>query len=328
MDDKYITCYCCGKKKIYDEFPPASNSTSYSNHGMSFLCIDCLCDKIDIRDLSTIDKMCQFLDLPFDADQWIKMSKDIDNKKILVLEYCRLMSNDKYADNDWYKYNQMWEKCRQYDDVISKLTSLHGDLLIYLRKKWGHIDDFTLDDYLRMEEYERHTLSHYPFKDEARKDMIRKLAKLSAIADHDISIGANKEATVILQSYTQFMRELGIKTETAKDENTIESLSELVAYLEKTGFLLNYKINENRDVVDRTIENMQQYVRRLFTDSSETLNEMYNSKILNGDGGTDITDEDIENLYTESEDECVEYEDTMDEIELEQMFRQVENEFK
>ena len=123
------------------------------------------------------------------------------------------------------------------------------------------------------------------------------------------------------------MKELGISTQTANSENTIESLSELVAYLEKTGFLLNYKITENRDIVDKTIENMQQYVRRLFTDSSETVNEMYNSKMINQESGTDITDEDIELLYSSSEEET-EFDDPMDEKELEKMFQQVEDEFK
>ena len=92
--------------------------------------------------------------------------------------------------------------------------------------------------------------------------------------------------------------------------------------------MLNYKITENRDIVDKTIENMQQYVRRLFTDSSETVNEMYNSKVLSTEAGTDITDEDIEQLYSESEEEGIELEDPMNELELENMFHQVENEFK
>ena len=73
---------------------------------------------------------------------------------------------------------------------------------------------------------------------------------------------------------------------------------------------------------------MQQYVRRLFTDSSETVNEMYNSKVLSTEAGTDITDEDIEQLYSESEEEGIELEDPMNELELENMFHQVENEFK
>ena len=328
MDGKFKICAECGKKQLLDLFPPTSNTSLYSDHGCSYICSECIAKKIDVNRLETVDKMCQFLDIPFDADKWIEMSKDYSQTYILILDYCSQVLNGKYADNDWYYLNQIWEKCREYNSVLDQLTSLHGDLLIYLRKKWGHIDDFNLEDYMRMEEYERHTLSHYPFKDEARRDMVRKLAKLSAISDHCISNGNNKEATTVLQSYNSLMKELGIRTETANDENTINTLSELVSYLERTGFLVNYRVTENRDIVDKPLENMQQYVKRLFTDSSETVNEMYNSKVLSAEAGTEITDEDIDALYAESEEDGIEYEDTLDEIELEKMFRQVENEFK
>ena len=328
MNEQYRTCPECGKQHTRDMFLPVSNSSFYGIDGTSYTCIECVASKIDRHDLGSIDKMCQFLDLPFDADRWLEMEKQYEKLGPLLIDYCQEMANGKYVDNDWFEYNKMWEKCREYNGVLDKLTAMHSDLLMFLRKKWGHIDGFTLEEYMRMEEYERHTLSHYPFKDEARRDMVRKLAKLSAISDHCIANGDNKEATTVLQSYNTLMKELGISTQTASNENTIESLSELVAYLEKTGFLLNYKITENRDVVDKTIENMQQYVRRLFTDSSETVNEMYNSKMLSQDGGTDITDEDIENLYAASEEDGVDYEDPMDEKELENMFLQVENEFK
>lgn len=324
----YKECAECGKKLKTDMFLPVSSSSKYSYNGYSYICIECIANKVDRKDLESIDKMCQFLDIPYDANRWIEMEKNYEKLGPLLIDYCQEMTNGKYVDNDWYKYNKMWEKCREYDSVLDELTSIHSDLLIYLRKKWGNIEDFTLEEYMRMEEYERHTLSHYPFKDEARRDMVRKLAKLSAIADHEISVGNNKEATTILQSYNTLMKELGIRTETSSSENTIESLSELVSYLERTGFLLNYKVTENRDIVDKTIENMQQYVKRLFTDSSETVNEMYNSKLLSSDGGTELTDEDIENLYSASEEEAIEYEDPMNEIELEKMFSQVEDEFK
>jgi hypothetical protein len=328
MNEQYRICPECGKQQTRDMFLPVSNSSLYGIDGTSYTCIHCIAQKIDRHDLGSIDKMCQFLDLPYDADKWLDMEKRYEKLGPLLIDYCQEMSNGKYVDTDWFEYNKMWEKCREYNGVLDKLTAMHSDLLMFLRKKWGHIDGFTLEEYMRMEEYERHTLSHYPFKDEARRDMVRKLAKLSAISDHCIANGDNKEATTVLQSYNTLMKELGISTQTASNENTIESLSELVAYLEKTGFLLNYKITENRDVVDKTIENMQQYVRRLFTDSSETVNEMYNSKVLSQDGGTDITDEDIENLYTASEEDGVDYEDPMDEKELENMFLQVEHEFK
>lgn len=328
MNEQYRTCPECGKKQKLDMYLPVSNSSLYNIKGASYICIECIANKIDRTDLSSIDKMCQFLDLPYDANKWIEMEKKYEKLGPLLIDYCQEMTNGKYVDNDWFTYNKIWDKCREYNNVLDELTAIHSDLLMYLRKKWGHIDGFTLEEYMRMEEYERHTLSHYPFKDEARRDMVRKLAKLSAIADHSIANGDNKEATTVLQSYNTLMKELGISTQTASNENTIESLSELVAYLEKTGFLLNYKITENRDIVDKTIENMQQYVKRLFTDSSETVNEMYNSKKLNTEAGTEITDEDIENLYSASAEEEIEYEEPMNEKDLEQMFQQVENEFK
>lgn len=327
MIERYRKCAECGKEHELDYYLPCAASSLYSKDGRTYICMECISKKINREDLGTIDKMCQFLDLPFDANEWIKMNKKYDKLGPLLIDYTTQMTNGKYADANWYQYNKIWEKCREYNNVLDELTELHGDLLIYLRKKWGHIEGFTLEEYMRMEDYERHTLSHYPFKDEARRDMVRKLAKLSAIADHCISNGDNKEATNVLQSYNSLMKELGIRTETANDENTINSLSELVAYLEKTGFLLNYKITENRDIVDKTIANMQQYVKRLFTDSNETVNEMYNSKQMSLDSGTGITDEDIENLYNASEEEGIEYEDALNEEELEKMFGQVEHEF-
>lgn len=328
MNNDFRFCPNCKQKRVGEYFLPTGNASLYGDNNTSYICIECIAGKINRKDLASVNKMCQFLDLPFDPNKWIEMEGKYEKLGPLLIDYCQEMVNGEYANNDWYVANQTWEKCREYGTMIEELTAIHSDLLMYLRKKWGHIDGFTLDEYLRMEEYEKHTLSHYPFKDEARRDMVRKLAKLSAISDHCIANGDNKEATTVLQSYNTLMKELGISTQTASNENTIESLSELVAYLEKTGFLLNYKINENRDVVDKTIENMQQYVRRLFTDSSETVNEMYNSKMLSQDGGTDITDDDIENLYAASAEDGVEYEDAMDEKELENMFLQVENEFK
>lgn len=329
MSDEYRICLECGKKMELDKFLPTSNKSKYSKDGSSYICIECIAKKINRNDLESIDKMCQFLDLPFDANKWIEMSKEYDKLGILLINYCQEMTNGEYKNLDWYRYNKMWEKSREYGTVVDKLTSMHEDLLIYLTKKWGEVSGFGLDEYIRMEEYERHTLSHYPFKDEARRDMVRKLAKLSAIADHCMSVGDNKEATTVLSSYNNLMKELGISTETTKDDNTIDTLSELVAYLEKTGFLTNYKINENRDVVDKTISNYESYVKRLFMDSNESLHEMFNQQAIANSSGTDISDQDIETMFDGNDkEEEVDLGEPMSEKDLGKMFEQVENEYR
>ncbi len=321
-------CPKCGQQKDLELFLPMAASSHYSIDGTSPICIECIAQHIDRKDLTTIDRMCQFLDLPFDADRWIQMESTYEKLGPLLLDYCFEMTKDNYQDSDWSKINALWSKAREYNGLIDKITSIHSDLLLYLRKKWGASSELTLDDYMRMEEYERHTLSHYPFKDEARKDVIRKLAKLSVLSDKSITDGNTKDAVSYLQAYNTLMKELGIGSEVANNEGSINTLSELVSYLEKKGFVLNYRINESRDVVDKTIENMQQYVRRLFMDSSETVNEMYNQKQLAEESGTFLDDDDLEALYANSGEDNVEIEETLNEEELEMMFRQVENEFR
>jgi len=321
-------CVMCDKSYDDEYFLPCGNAALFSSkNGTAPICISCVAQTIDPKDLHTIDKLCQYLDISFDPNRWIEMEAKYEKLGPLLIDYVQEMRSGQYAECDWSIQNKMWEKCREYGTLNDELTAMHADLLIYLRKKWGHIDGFTLDEYMRMEEYERHTLSHYPFKDEARRDMVRKLAKLSAIADHCIANGDNKEATTVLQSYNTLMKELGISTQTSTDENTIESLSELVAYLEKSGFLLNYRVSESRDIVDKTITNMEQYVRRLFTDSNETVNEMYQSAKIAEESGTQMDDEDIEQLYDTQETE-VDITDPLNEEEIEEMFKEVENEYK
>ena len=281
MDGKYRVCPVCGEKQPLELYLPTSNSCPYSINGASVICVVCMGQHIDRYKLETIDKMCQYLDLPFDANRWTEMEKDYEKLGPLLIDYCYEMRNGEYQDSDWQQVNSLWKKAREYNGLVDQMTAMHSDLLLYLRKKWGASSDLVLDDYLRMEEYERHTLSHYPFKDEARKDVIRKLAKISVLSDKSITAGNTKDAVSYLQAYNTLMKELGIGNEIANNEDSINTLSELVSYLEKKGFVLNYRINESRDVVDKTIENMQQYVRRLFNDSQETVTEMYNQKSFN-----------------------------------------------
>lgn len=135
MNEQYRTCPECGKKQKLDMYLPTSNSSVYNIKGMSYICIECIANKIDRKDLGSIDKMCQFLDIPYDANKWIEMEKRYEKLGPLLIDYCQEMMNGKYVDNDWFKYNKIWEKCREYDTVVDELTALHSDLLMFLRKK-------------------------------------------------------------------------------------------------------------------------------------------------------------------------------------------------
>lgn len=69
MEGKYRLCPFCGKKINTELFPPVSNSSKYNINSSSVMCVNCICERISKNNLETIDKMCQFLDIPFDADR-------------------------------------------------------------------------------------------------------------------------------------------------------------------------------------------------------------------------------------------------------------------
>ena len=93
-------CPGCGKKQLGDYYLPMSNSSVYGINGTSYICIECIAERIDRKDLGSIDKMCQMLDLPYDANKWIEMESKYEKLGPLLIDYCQEMRNGKYVDND------------------------------------------------------------------------------------------------------------------------------------------------------------------------------------------------------------------------------------
>ncbi len=321
-------CSCCGKPKIIQDFVPAGQNCLFANNGASGLCYDCAASRIDINNLDTIDKLCQYLDVGFVANEWIRQCKASDKPRVILEQYMKTMKENEYAQSSWKSYNLLWEKARETETVLGKLPSLSADLFTYLRKKWGSYEDFGVEDYLKMESYEKNTLNYYNFRDEARRDMIRKLALVSVLIDKKLAAGDTREVSTLISSYQSLMKESGIQNAVQNDTETIESLSELIAFLEEHGWLMDYRITENRDIVDATIRNFQQYVSALVSGSGEEISQMYNTKLMEQNAGTAVSEDDIEAMFETQETQEEKFDDeALNEEELIGMFKEISKEY-
>lgn len=283
---------------------------------------------IEFNDLDAVNKLCQFLDIPFLANDWLSLYKSTDNKRKILEDYIKTVRNSEYSNATWKEYTLLWDKARETDAVLSKLPTLSADLFIYLRKKWGSYDDFGVEDYLKMESYEKNTLNYYNFRDEARRDMIRKLALVSVLIDKKLAAGDTREVSTLISSYQSLMKESGIQNAVQNDTETIESLSELIAFLEEHGWLMDYKVTETRDIVDATIRNFQQYVAGLVSGSGEEITQMYNAKLMEEQAGTTVNEEDIESMFEAQEAEDEQFADeSLNEEELIEMFKEISKEY-
>lgn len=328
MDYGTRRCGKCSQIKLIQDLVPCGENCLFGTDGVSTICYDCALESINTKDLTMVDKLCQFLDIAFMAEEWIKISKTSDNERYILETYIKIVKSSEYSKSSWKQYDLLWEKARETDSVLSKLPTLSADLFIYLRKKWGSYDDFGVEDYLKMESYEKNTLNYYNFRDEARRDMIRKLALVSVLIDKKLASGDTREVSTLISSYQSLMKESGIQNAVQNDTETIESLSELIAFLEEHGWLMDYKVTESRDIVDATIRNFQQYVAAIVAGSGEEITQMYNTKLMEQNSGTNVNEEDIESMFETQEAQEERFEDeTLNEEELIDMFKEISKEY-
>lgn len=329
MDYGTRRCGKCSQIKLIQDLVPCGENCLFGTDGVSTICYDCTLESINTKDLTMVDKLCQFLDIAFMAEEWIKISKTSDNERYILETYIKTVKSSEYSKSSWKQYDLLWEKARETDAVLSKLPTLSADLFIYLRKKWGSYDDFGVEDYLKMESYEKNTLNYYNFRDEARRDMIRKLALVSVLIDKKLASGDTREVSTLISSYQSLMKESGIQNAVQNDTETIESLSELIAFLEEHGWLMDYKVTESRDIVDATIRNFQQYVAAIVAGSGEEITQMYNTKLMEQNSGTNVNEEDIESMFETQEAQEERFEDeTLNEEELIDMFKEISKEYE
>ena len=329
MDYGTRRCGKCSQIKLIQDLVPCGENCLFGTDGVSTICYDCALESINTKDLTMVDKLCQFLDIAFMAEEWIKISKTSDNERYILETYIKTVKSSEYSKSSWKQYDLLWEKARETDSVLSKLPTLSADLFIYLRKKWGSYDDFGVEDYLKMESYEKNTLNYYNFRDEARRDMIRKLALVSVLIDKKLASGDTREVSTLISSYQSLMKESGIQNAVQNDTETIESLSELIAFLEEHGWLMDYKVTESRDIVDATIRNFLQYVAAIVAGSGEEITQMYNTKLMEQNSGTNVNEEDIESMFETQEAQEDRFEDeTQNEEELIDMFKEISKEYE
>lgn len=241
-------------------------------------CIECCGDLLNHTNLAEMDKFCRWADWPFYA-----------NKYILILKAKRDAAT---TLNLYYKQNivQMYKEgyAAPVDwESISKEYAEHqenGTLLEYispeqqkareesLRQFWGDGDA----------EIGRYTLPQLEYLDNlyhdlertqnlttgAQADQAKKLARLSLAMD---IAEENRELELyvkLMGAYEKLVKVADFTPKSSQSASSFESMGELVAFLEKTGFINKFYDGEQRDIVDKTIKSQQIFLRRIVSGES------------------------------------------------------------
>lgn len=263
-------CQKCGEEK-----PTASfiGCNSPLHNGCLPICRDCIDEYLAAAPpeqvWNKVDKLCQWADVPFVPGQWQKIWDD-GNSKDAFGTYMSIFRTEQYETLDWEQYNKVYLKLQEEHRVEDAIPEMREDEQRKLRAKWGQNYDDSELEYL--ENLHQGLLESQNIVGALNEDQALKLCKISLIIENKIREGADFSKD--LRSYDDLSKLANITPKAVKDANEFNSVGELMAYMEKTGFVNKYYDGAVRDEVDFCIKDIKYWLQYLYVNESGVADEI------------------------------------------------------
>lgn len=273
-----------------------NTKSPFYKDGVLNLCRNCITDMLrdHPNDLKFADKLCQWADIPFNPTEWIKLYET--NKENTFSVYHNLYMEDERVDIPWIDFNEKWIEAQQRGTLEDQLDFFSAEKFNKLRQKWGLNYDQEEINYL--EQLLTGILHTQNVNGTLQMDQAIKLCKISLIIDQKIRNEENFKDD--LANYDKLAKIADFTPKNVKNANDFDSAGEICAYLEKTGWINKYYDGVDRDIVDKTMKNIQGWIRHLYVnetgiadDIQQRIEALRNAKEL--ETKMDITMEELDN---------------------------------
>lgn len=262
LDFEDKKCECCGRYKTSLNFLRTKSFMFPS--GYSNICTECLGKRLEVDDSWEImDKICQYLDMPFDIGRYEELKKT-NTPETLLQAYTMQFAADEYEGIDWGSYQQAYKELQERGALVDAVPGLADEERRKLQDKWGYNYEEEALNYL--ENLYDGLLLTQNINGALQGDQALKICKISYEIDCRIREGSDFDK--LLASYDKLVKTGEFTPKNVKNAGDFESMGELCRWLEKRGFVNRFYDGETRDVVDETIKNIQSWNQRLYTNES------------------------------------------------------------
>lgn len=263
----------------------------YSNNPLSgtTICFDCIKNNLNYNNLEHAEFFCRTYNLAWKPDLWMKLVEEYQEATFrkyteLILDLPENRPNLAYETSThdiWSRTNKEWEKCRSFTEILNKLANIKESYITRSRLKWG--EQYTFEELIQLDSLYTRTVKANNIINPLQKEAVKALCKIHVEMDEAIRAKDVKALKDLSTSYATFAKQAdleGMINETKTDD--ITTVAELYDYMEKNGFQFKFNDGFARDEVDRTIKDMQEYLRRLVLESTglqPLLEEMMRKKM-------------------------------------------------
>lgn len=268
--DTKVPCAECGK-----EYPI---TYYYETNGYFFptgrltICPQCIAKIVpqSTDSISQMDKFCQWADWAFYPYQW----RLLCGKANSVDQYYRnYIKNNNSVEFDgeihWDSINEKWKELEK----AGKLSELSPEVVkseeMELRKFWETDENqYTYKELKYLDDLYHDIQKTQGVGAGIQTDQAKKMARLSLDMDKAEKSNQLELYAKLMIAYTNLIKIAEFTPKSSTSSSSFESMGELIAFLEKTGFINRFYDGEERDIVDKTIKNQQMFLRRIVSGDS------------------------------------------------------------
>lgn len=230
--------------------------------------------QIDVNNLEHADMFCRTFNLPFDPEMWIKAIQSGEN----VIEFYTKYFIDTHKENlyyttttkdVWKEANKEWEKALTHTELLEAIEPIKADFIRRGKINWGAT--FNFEDLIKLESQYHQTVEMFDIVNPMQLDAVRKASITSLMIDKALIKGGDdvKALKDLTETHAKLVKMAKIDEMIESSETEVlRTVADLSAYLESKGFEFEFYDNYPRDVVDKTIEDIKEYLRTLVMEST------------------------------------------------------------
>ena len=266
-------CLKCRQEKPEWQFQ-RTPSKFFPGH-RSYICTSCLETMIDQAQFGDVDRLCRYLDIPFDLNKWSQLYAIHGDHTLTA--YFNTLLDEHYSTLQWADENERWRLAREEGTINDEIEVLADAKIKALKKTWSSA--YSNEELIWLQDFYNKIIATQnvstPILQEKAKDFCELQLHIKKGLRNDIDVSKMmKQADDIVKTYH-------FEASNAKNAANFESIGELMVYYGKKGWHPKWHI-EPQDSIDFMMQNIQNYLKRLvvnegnFSEQVEDKRDRYN----------------------------------------------------
>ena len=222
----------------------------------SLICTSCLQTMVAQDNLGEVDRVCRYLDVPFDLNKWTSLYQT--HKDHTLTAYFNLLLDDHYQSLQWVDENQRWHLAQNEQTIDQQIEALSAAKLQRLKREWS--PSYTKEQLLWLDDYYNQIVATQNVSTPILQNYARDLCEIELRIKKGLREGADVKKD--MDARDNIIKIAKFEASNAKSAADFQSVGELMVYFGKKGWHPNWH-TQPQDSIDFMMENIQNYLQRL-----------------------------------------------------------------